>query len=147
MYKNVLVAYDGSALSDKALDEAIALAQQGACRVSLLYVLAPHHLMMGTRTAPGLKELEKQHMDTLRQQAREMLAGAHLRLKAAKIESDVILEEGTSPYQQIIETAKRLKSDLIMMASHGRRGLEALWVGSQATKVIANAPVPVLVVR
>ena len=57
MYKNLIVAYDGSELSDKSLDEAIALARHTASKVSLLYVLAPHHLMMGTRSAPGLRQL------------------------------------------------------------------------------------------
>ena len=147
MYKHLMVAYDGSELSDRALDEAIAFAKHSASRISLLYVLAPHHLMMGTRSTIGIQDVEQQHMETFRQHAREMLGRAHERVRAAGIQGDVVLEEGLFPYEHIVKCARRLQCDLIMMASHGRRGIEALVVGSQTAKVIANSTLPVLVVR
>ena len=148
MYTHILVAYDGSALSDKALAEAIKLARQTQAPVTLLYVLTPHHLLVGGgRLVPGLKELEQQHAEMLRQEARQMLERAHARLTAADIPCEVLLEEGYDPYQHIVQGASRLNCDLIVMASHGRRGIEGLVVGSQTIKVLSHSQVPVLVVR
>jgi nucleotide-binding universal stress UspA family protein len=148
MYTQILVAYDGSALSDKALAEAARLAQPGRARVTLLYVLTPHHLLVGGgRLVPGLKELEGQHAEMLRQEAREMLARAHGRLTAADIPCEVLLEEGSDPYEHIVRAASRLNCDLVVMASHGRRGIEGLVVGSQTIKVLSHSKLPVLVVR
>jgi nucleotide-binding universal stress UspA family protein len=148
MYTHILVAYDGSALSDKALAEAIRLARQGRARVTLLYVLTPHHLLVGGgRLVPGLKEAERQHAELLRQEAREMLAGALGRLTAADIPCEVLLEEGNDPHQHIVQAASRLDCDLVVMASHGRRGIEGLVVGSQTIKVLSHSKLPVLVVR
>jgi nucleotide-binding universal stress UspA family protein len=148
MYKHMMVAYDGSPLSDKALNEAIEFAKQTGCKISLLYVLTPHHLLVGGgRNVPGLKDLERQHAETLRQHALEMLESARNRIKSAGIACDVVFEEGLHPYEHIVEGAKRLKCDMVLMASHGRRGIEGLVVGSQTVKVLTHSSVPVLVVR
>jgi nucleotide-binding universal stress UspA family protein len=148
MYKRMMVAYDGSTLSDKALNEAIEFAKQSGCKISLLYVLTPHQLLIsGGRQVPGLKELERQHAETLRQHAREMMQSAQDRIKTAGIECDVLLEEGVNPYQHIVEGAKRLQCDLVVMASHGRRGIEGFLLGSQTVKVLTHSNVPVLVIR
>lgn len=148
MYKHMMVAYDGSHLSDKALDEAIEFATQTRCKISLLYVLTPHHLLVGgSSRIPGLKELERQHAETLREHAREMLQSAQDRVKAAGIGCEVVFEEGHHPYQHIVDGATRLKCDVILMASHGRRGIEGFVVGSQTVKVLTHSDVPVLVVR
>jgi nucleotide-binding universal stress UspA family protein len=148
MYTHILVAYDGSALSDKALAEATRLAREGRARVTLLYVLTPHHLLIGGgRLVPGLKALEGQHAQMLRQEAREMLSLAQGRLAAADIPCEPLLEEGNDPYQHIVQAANRLNCDLVVMASHGRRGIEGLLVGSQTIKVLGHSKVPVLVVR
>ena len=148
MYTHILVAYDGSALSDKALAEAIKLARQSCTPVTLLYVLTPHRLLVGGgRLVPGLRELEQQHAELLRQEAREMLGRAHLRVSAAGIPCEVLLEEGQYPYEHIVQGASRLDCDLVVMASHGRGGIEGLMVGSQTIKVLSHSRVPVLVVR
>src|SRR5262245_24882993 len=118
MYKHIFVAYDGSKLSDKALGEAIELAKQTGSKISLSYVLTPHQLMIGGgRPAPGHQKLEQQHMATLREHASEMLKGAQNRIKSADVQGEVVLEEGSYPHEQIIESAKRRKCDLIVMAS------------------------------
>jgi nucleotide-binding universal stress UspA family protein len=147
MYKHLMVAYDGSELSDKALEEAIGLAKDRGAKISLLYVLTPHHLLMGGRSAPGLEKFEKQHMEMLRSHANEMLSRAQERLKRAGVQGDASIEEGSVPYRHIVDGAKRRKCDLIVMASHGRRSIEGIVAGSQTMKVLAVSPVPVLVVR
>ena len=148
MYKHVLATYDGSKLSDKTLEEALRFAKQTGSKISLLYVLTPHHLLIGGgRPVPGLHRLEEQHMAALRQHANEMLKSAQERIKAAGVQCDVVLEEGDQPHTKIVESASRLKCDVILMASRGRSAIEELLVGSETLKVLAHAPVPVLVVR
>lgn len=148
MYKHILLAYEGSESADKALDESIRVIKQTGSTLSMLYVLTPHHLMVGGgRPVPGLAQLERQHAEALRQQAREMLDAAQKRVRACGIECDTVLEEGLDPCQHIVETAKRLKCDLIVMGSHGRGRIESLVVGSQTLKVLGRTNIPVLVVR
>jgi nucleotide-binding universal stress UspA family protein len=91
--------------------------------------------------------LERQHAEVLRQQARDMLERAQARFAAAEIPCEVLLEEGYDPYEHIVQDASRMNCDLIVMASHGRGGIEGLVVGSQTVKVLSHSKVPVLVVR
>lgn len=148
MYKHILIAYDGSALSDKAVAEGIRFAKQTGSRASLLYVLTPLHLPAGgAQLSPVVKELERQHAEVLRQHASEMLERAHGRFAEAGVPCEIVLVEGYDPYDHIVQEVSRRNCDLIVMASHGRRGIEAVTVGSQTTKVINHTKVPVLVVR
>lgn len=117
MYKHLLLAYDGSEPSEKALDECVRIAKQAGSSVSLLYLLTPHHLMVvGGRAVPGLAQLERQHAEALRDRAREMLKRGQNRLLASGIACEAILEERADPYRHIVDGAQRLKCDLIVMA-------------------------------
>jgi nucleotide-binding universal stress UspA family protein len=148
MYKHILLPYDGSELSDKALSEAIGLARGEKAKLTLLYVVGPHHLMVGAGSAvPGQKRLEKEYMEKIRTEAAAMLDAARQRAVAAGLDCVTVLEDGINAYENIIETANRDRCDLILMASHGRRGLEGMIIGSQTNKVLTRATVPVLVVR
>lgn len=148
MYKHIILPYDGSEISDKALAEAMGLAKSEKAKITLLYVVGPHHLMVGGgRAIPGLKRLENEYVDRIRTEARSMLDGARQRVEAAGLVCNTLLEDGISAYQQIIDAAKRERCDLVVMASHGRRGLDGLVVGSQTLKVLTHSTIPVLVVR
>lgn len=148
MYKHILLPYDGSAISDKALAEATGLAKSEQAKITLLYVVGPHHLMVGGgRSIPGLKRLEAEYVEKIRTEAGSMLDGARQSVEAAGLACNALLEDGISAYQQIIDAATREKCDLIVMASHGRRGLEGMIVGSQTLKVLTHSTIPVLVVR
>ena len=148
MYKHILLAYDGSLLSDKALNEAAALAKCTNARVTVIYVATPHHLLLGGgREVPGLKRLEQQYAQEIDGEARQMLDLARQRIAATGVEADALLDHGKAPHQNLVEAALRLKCDLIVMASHGRRGVEGLVVGSQTMKVLTHTSLPVLVVR
>ena len=127
MYKRIMLAYDGSEPADRALEECLRVAKHAGSSVSLLYVLTPHHLIVGGgRVVPGLAQLERQHAEALRQQAREMLDGAQTRLRTCGVECTVALEEGLDPYQRIVDCAQRLECDLIVMGSHGRGLFESI---------------------
>ena len=148
MYKHIMMVYDGSVLSDKALNEGTALAKSGGGKVTLIYVVTPHHLLLGGgRAVPGLKRLEQQYADELDQEARQMLDVARQRVAAAGVAVDMLLEHGPDPYEKILEATRQLKCDLIIMATHGRRGVEGVVVGSQTLKVLTHSTIPVLVVR
>lgn len=148
MYKHILLPYDGSELSDKALTEAIGLARSEKAKITLFYVVGPHHLMVGGgRAVPGLKRLETEYVEKIRTEAAAMLDAARQRAATAGVDCVTVLEDGTNAYQNIVDAAKRERCDLILMASHGRRGLEGMVIGSQTIKVLTHASVPVLVVR
>lgn len=148
MYKHIMLPYDGSDLSDKALSEGIGLAKSENAKITLIYVVSPHHLMIGGgRAVPGLKRLEQEYADNVRAEARAMLDAARQRASAAGLACDILVEDAANAYQCIIDAAKRLHGDLIVMASHGRRGLDGLVVGSQTMKVLTHSTIPVLVVR
>jgi nucleotide-binding universal stress UspA family protein len=148
MYKHIVLPYDGSELSDKALDEGIGLAKSQNAKITLIYVVTPHHLMVGGgRVIPGLKRLEQEYAQNIRAEAKQILDAACQRVTAAGLTCEVVLEEGLEPYQRIIDAAGRLKCDLVVMASHGQRGLDSLVVGSQTMKILTHSTIPVLVVR
>lgn len=148
MYKHILLPYDGSDLSEKALTEGMGLAKSENARITLIYVVSPHHLMIGGgRAVPGLKRLEQEYAQNIRAEAQTMLDTARQRASSTGLAVDVLIEDGANAYQCIIDGAQRLKCDLILMASHGRRGLDGLVVGSQTMKVLAHSTIPVLVVR
>jgi nucleotide-binding universal stress UspA family protein len=86
-------------------------------------------------------------MEKIRTEAAAMLDAARQRAVAAGLDCVTVLEDGINAYENIIETANRDRCDLILMASHGRRGLEGMIIGSQTNKVLTRATVPVLVVR
>jgi len=148
MYKHILLPYDGSELSERALSEGMGLAKSEIAKITLIYVVSAHHLMVGGgRLVPGLKRLEQEYVENIRTQARAMLDTGCQRVASAGLACDILVEDGTSPYQCIIDAAQRMKCDLIVMASHGRRGIEGMVVGSQTIKVLTHSTIPVLVVR
>jgi nucleotide-binding universal stress UspA family protein len=148
MYTHIMLPYDGSEISDKALAQAIGLAKSEKARIMLLYVVGPHHLMVGGgRAVPGLKRLEAEYVEKIRAEASGMLAAAKKNVESAGVACTTLLEDGEDAYRKVIDAAAREKCDLIVMASHGRRGLDALVVGSQTVKVLTHSTIPVLVVR
>jgi len=149
MYKHIMLPYDGSPLSDKALQEGMGLAKSENAHVTLIYVVSLHHLTVaGASAAPGMKRWEQEYAENMQAQAKEMLEAARERVMAAGLTCDtLVVNNGAGPYQHIIDGANRLKCDLIVMASHGRKGLDGLLVGSQTIKVLSHSTIPVLVIR
>jgi nucleotide-binding universal stress UspA family protein len=147
MFKHILVPTDGSKLSFKALDFAAELANSVGARVSVLYVVPNYPTMVGgdgymvTPIAP--KEWETSMIKgTAGVQAHvEKYASAKsLTVQFLSVAADL-------PHEAIIDTATHNKCDLIIMASHGRKGLSALLLGSETTKVLTHCKLPVLVCR
>jgi nucleotide-binding universal stress UspA family protein len=146
-YSHLLVPVDGSDLSEQAVSGAVDLARTLGARITFF------HAEPGLPVAlAGLGEqVDPRTLDMLvsasRQQTQEILAAACRSAEAAGVQAERRSELNPLPHEAIVGAAAQVGADLIVMASHGRRGLSALLLGSETQKVLINSPVPVLVVR
>jgi nucleotide-binding universal stress UspA family protein len=145
MHRHILIPTDGSELSQHAIDYGTALAKSVNAKVTVLTVSAPFHAFA---VEPGMitdtRELHGTRMASLAAKYLHVAAEAAL---AAGVSCETMHVEHDQPYLAIIETAVRKSCDLIVMASHGRRGISAMVLGSETTKVLTHSTIPVLVVR
>ena len=147
MFKRILVATDGSALSRKAVKSAIALAAQNDADLVALTVVPryPKSFFEGSMSfsAEDIGRIEKQWADKAQatlDAVRDRALAQGVRIRTAQASSDLVAES-------IIAAAKKNRSDLIVMASHGRGGLSAIVLGSVTNKVLTHTKTPVLVYR
>lgn len=148
MYKHIMLPMDGSELSAKAVKAGIALAKSVGARITAIHVISHFHVVV--EQGLGSKEIraiEKEHEDAAIKSAQKVLelVGATAKKEGLKFEGVAVV--GDHPYQEIIDNAVKNKCDLIVMASHGRRGLDSLLLGSVTAKVLTHSKIPVLVVR
>jgi nucleotide-binding universal stress UspA family protein len=148
-FTHILVPTDGSALSLKAAKEAAVLARKLDARVTAVYVTPPWTPPMADESSVLLDMgySEKAYEEAQAKQAHRALAKVESALADAKVKCEKVHANGNQPWESIIQTAKSRKCDLIVMASHGRRGLGALLLGSETTKVLTHSKIPVLVCR
>lgn len=147
MFKNILVPTDGSKLSMKAVDKAIDFSKAIGATLTVLTVIPPYPV---TPTGDGyvLAPISGDAWDkVMKDRADKILAGAEKRAKAREFAVQAMSVRGSLIYDGIIASAKKRKCDLIIMASHGRRGISALLLGSETTKVLTHSSIPVLVCR
>jgi nucleotide-binding universal stress UspA family protein len=141
MYKHILIPTDGSDLSEKAIEHGIALAKVLGARVTALTVLEPFHV---SAFEPSMVEQYKKHVAAA---ATKHLDVARNAASASHVSCEVVRVEHERPHQAIIDTATEQGCDVIVMASHGRRGLSAIVLGSETVKVLTHTTIPVIVVR
>lgn len=144
MYKHILLPTDGSASAEKAVSAAVDLAHRYGAKLSFISVIDPVPFV----TFPeGGGEALAYYLEAAEEAAKQGLAQAGTRASAAGVafESHVLREHGPAP--SIIEYANKQGCDLIVMGSHGRRGLDAVLLGSVAHKVLTLSKVPVLIVK
>ena len=144
MYPSILVSYDGSPTSRKGLEEAIALAKALQSQLCVVHVVEDP-LLMDYSGMVNLGEI----WEILRRNGREMLADAVAQAAKAGItaQSKLLDGEGTRVSDSICAFARSWPAQLIVMGTHGRRGIGHLLLGSDAEAVIRTATVPVLLVR
>src|SRR6267142_7290901 len=145
-YKRILVPVDGSPTSDLGLREAIDFAKAQKARLQLVHVVDVHNsLLAGAQGGAYMADL----IEALKQRGRRILEkAAELARKAGLACDTVLLETLTGPAAEpILRQAKKARVDLIVMGTHGRRGLRRLVMGSDAEHIVRNAPVPVMLVR
>jgi nucleotide-binding universal stress UspA family protein len=144
MFKHILIATDGSEVASKAVSAGLKLAKKLAARVVVMTASEPWPAMMSAETIAA--NFPEEYEKATKEQAAKILG--EVREEALTIGVDCkILHVTNFPAEAIIETAKANACDLIVMGSHGRRGIARLLLGSQATKVVTLSSVPVLVCR
>lgn len=147
MFKHILLPTDGSKLSNKAVERGIAFAKKIKARVTAVHVVPEFTLMVDdgiTMLSPSLK---KRFEEEGKARAGKMLVEIARKARNRGVRCATLCVSGDLPYQQIIAAARKKKCDLILMASHGRRGLSSLLLGSETSKVLLHSKVPVLVLR
>ncbi len=143
MYRHILIATDGSELAAKAVAAGLALARELKSKVTAVTATEPWSTMA---SEPALVFPIEEYEKAAAENAARLLAGVAAAAKDAGVACETVHVEDF-PAEGIIETAKAKGCDLIVMASHGRRGLSRLLLGSQAARVLTLSPVPVLVCR
>ena len=145
MYKRILVPTDGSKLSLKAARAAGKLAAKLKAKVSAVYVIEPYVPPMA---AEGMAFYAAYSPEEYERGMRKVADRAVARAaSAAGVACEAVVRIEANPWKAIIDTAKSRKCDLIVMSSHGRRGIKGLLLGSETQKVLTHSKVPVLVCR
>jgi nucleotide-binding universal stress UspA family protein len=145
MLKKILVPTDGSELSVKAIDGAIDVAKRVGATLVGLTVTDPYPYAPLTEYAPT--ESYDHYETRVKQEAVTRLAVLQEAAKKAGVAVETEVRSSISPYDAIIAAAKERNCDTIFMASHGRRGLSGLLLGSETHKVLTHSTIPVLVFR
>jgi len=141
MYKHILIPTDGSDLSQQAIEHGIALAKAVGAKVTALTVTEPFYV---SAFEPNMVEHYKRHVGAL---ATKNLDTAKNAASTSDVPCEVVCLEHEHPYQAIIDVAQARRCDAIVMASHGRKGISAIVLGSETLKVLTHSPIPVVVVR
>jgi nucleotide-binding universal stress UspA family protein len=147
MYRRILVATDGSTLSGKAVSHALQLARTTGAKLTAFY--APPAFPVPVYGDAGLYEApaKKQYAAVAARDAERVLGPVERKAAQAGVPCDVLQATTDTPWKAILSAAGTEKADVIVMASHGRRGMAALLLGSETTKVLTHSKIPVLVVR
>jgi len=145
MYQRILVPVDGSPTSNRGLDEAVRLARLTKGRLRLLHVIDE----LSLAGSMGAYAAYSDWINVLRSNGAELLQQARSKVDAAGVAVDTVLHDNfTGPVHELaIDEARKWPADLIVIGTHGRRGLSRMVLGSSAEKILREAPVPVLLVR
>jgi len=145
MFKHILVPTDGSKLSERALKQAVRLAKQLGARVTAFHVMpkfqpSTYQMELLQMTVGEYDQARLEHASQFLRFAERAAAAADVDCEGRHVVSD-------HPYKEIVKAAQKYGCDLILMASHGRRGIEGFLLGSETQKVLTHSHVPVLVYR
>lgn len=148
MYQRILIATDGSELAGKAVDHGIALAKRLSVPVTVVTVTEAWSALDLARMArQGNQNPISQYEQMAAAAATNILDKTREIANSQDVTCDVVHVQDQHPAEGIIATAKDRGCDLIVMASHGRRGIDRLLMGSQANEVLTHSKVPTLIVR
>jgi len=144
MFSKILVPTDGSELSLRAAQGAVEMAKKLGGRVVAVTVVEPYAYASLSEYRPETIAEYEQRAD---QVARERLATVESLARKAEVPFESSVARSFSPFESIIEAAQRFGCDAIFMASHGRRGISAVLLGSETQKVLTHSTLPVMVYR
>ena len=142
MYQKLLVPVDGSPTATRGLDEAIRVAKLSGGAIRVVHVLDPH-------VAPGLEFCTADVLGVLQQAGAEIVGAAKARVEASGVSVETQVAETLSGTVAdiVVDQARQWGADLIVIGTHGRRGVRRLMIGSDAERIVRMASVPVLLVR
>ena len=148
MFKHVLIPTDGSELSKKAIQAGIAFAKESGARVTAYYAVeTPPAQVYGEGYHFPDAKMVSEHDQAVRAAGAQYVEEIGRAAKAAGVAFDASVSEAVSPYEGIVNAAREHDCDVIFMASHGRKGLARLALGSVTSNVLTHSTVPVLVYR
>lgn len=147
MFRHLLVPTDGSELSAQAVSKAVAFASETKARLTFFFAV-PNMDSSLYGEASLMRALDPELLDQrVNEQARSVLGGAEILAKGAGVPSASACAIADEPYEGILAAAIQHGCDMILMASHGRKGVKGLLLGSQTQKVLTHSKIPVLVYR
>jgi len=147
MFRNILVPTDGSMLSRRAIKRAIQLAKEQKGRVSGFYVGPTWKPRGNDDSIPYRMVSPDEHAANVKKTATRILDAVRREAANAGVPCTTSFSTDDYPYVKIVEAANRNGCDLILMATHGRRGISRLLLGSETSKVLAHSTIPVMVCR
>lgn len=146
MFKHILMPTDGTEHSERAVERGIELAKLCGARITGIHVMQDYRMLLGPEgLAPS--ELDENVEERDRERAESFLAFVQKTADAAGVPCDTVIVKGMNPYDAIVDTANERGCDLIVMTSRYRRGLVSMLLGSEASRVLHRASIPVLTFR
>jgi nucleotide-binding universal stress UspA family protein len=145
MFKHILLPTDGSKLSEVAIQKTVDFAKSIGARVTGFHVMPEFHVF--TYRTEMLEDTREEFARDSRAHAEKYLAVIEKAAKDAGVQCKTASTVSDHPYEAIIQAAKEGGCDLIMMASHGRKGVQGMLLGSETHKVLTHSGIPVLVYR
>ncbi len=147
MFKHILVPTDGSALSTDTVKKAVGFARETGAKITFFYARPDYPVAFYGEGALIDPTTPEKFAEMAEKQAQEILAATQKMATDAGVTSAITATTSDVPYEAIINAATANGCDLIFMASHGRRGLSGLLLGSETQKVLTHSTIPVLVYR
>jgi len=147
MYQRILVPIDGSPTAERGLAEAIKLGRLTGAQLRLVHVV--DELSFALSASQGMATMTGDVLDMLREAGAEILAQGAASVRAAGLQVDTVLKDSLAGRVSdlVIREAGAWPADLIVLGTHGRRGVGRLFLGSDAETIVRSAPVPVLLLR
>ncbi|WP_313623807.1 universal stress protein [Achromobacter sp.] len=145
MYRHLLIAVDGSLLSESAFKRALVFAKEMGATITLLRAIPEDHLLI--YQAEMLGTTQTHHTDQARKNAQAYLDGLETEARHALVPCEAVVTVNDHPHEAIVDTAQKRGCDLIVMGSHGRHGMTGFLLGSETQRVLTRTKLPVLVYR
>ena len=147
MFKHILVPTDGSELSQSTVNRAVSFAKEAGARITFFYAQPDFPMPIYGEGALIDPTTPEQFAKSATEEAKRILDQAKSKSDEAGVSADTDTVVNEVPYEAIIDAAERHNCDLLFMASHGRRGIAGLLLGSETQKVLTHSKIPVLVYR
>lgn len=145
MFKHILLPTDGSKISEDAIEKGVQLAKSINAKVTGISVLPEYHVF--TYRTEMLEDTKEQYLEDSKRIAEQYLAVVERAANVAGVACDTTYVVNDHPYEAIVMTAEEKRCDLIAMASHGRKGIQRLFIGSETQRVLVQSNIPVLIFR